>query len=221
MDWQQKEELWKVLEGIEPNARKKYGSISNVPFERQIDVVLAERPDVMQAISNARDVHTATDIMLRGFENGGGTIGTLATKEQMDKIYGKWNNGYDKQMTKRLGNANNILGITVEPSTYEIPQTFFDDINTQIAIPQIGLQQSTADIDPEFRYKAPVIDETMFQPKPIEDDVMKSIEEENKQNRLQKINTFNTIMGLMGQTTPLTYVNDDPLMMVANMFGNT
>lgn len=199
-----KKNFWKVLEGIEPGARRKYGSISNVPFERQIDVVLAERPDVMQAISNAGDVQSATDVMLRGFENGGGTIGTLATKEQMDKIYGKWNNGYDKQMTKRLGNANSILGITIEPSTYEIPQTFFDDINSQIAIPQIGLQQSTTDIDPEFRYKHPVIDETMFQPKPIEDDVMKSIEEENKQNRLQKINTFNTIMGLMGQTTPLT-----------------
>ena len=197
-----KNNFWKVLEGIDPDARRKYGSISNVPFERQMDVVLAERPDVMQAISNARDISAATDIMLRGFENGGGTIGTLATKEQMDKIYGKWNNGYDKQMTKRLGNANSILGITAPP--YEIPQTFFDNINAQIAIPQAGLQQSTADIDPEFRYKQPVIDETMFQPKSIEDAVMKSIEEEDKQNRLQKINTFNTIMGLMGQTAPLT-----------------
>ena len=127
-----KKNFWKTLEAIEPMAQRKYGSISNVPFERQLDVVLTERPDVMQAISNAKDVQAATDIMLRGYENGGGTIGTLATKEQMDKIYGKWNNGYDNQMSKRLGNANSILGITATP--YEIPQTFYDDINPTLTL---------------------------------------------------------------------------------------
>lgn len=160
-----------------------------------MDVVLAERPDVMQVISNAQNVQTATDIMLRGYENGGGTINTLASKEQMDKIYGKWNNGYDKQMSRRLGNANNLLGIA--PTTYEIPQTFFDDINSQLNIPHLGVSQ---DEDPELRYKAPVIDETLFaKPKPLDIEV----EDTDKQDRLQRINTFNTIMGLMGQQSPL------------------
>ena len=210
-----KKNFWKTLEAIEPMAQRKYGSISNVPFERQLDVVLTERPDVMQAISNAKDVQAATDIMLRGYENGGGTIGTLATKEQMDKIYGKWNNGYDNQMSKRLGNANSILGITATP--YEIPQTFYDDINSQITIPQLSVQQDT---DPEFRYKPPVIDETLFAKRPQEDAVMKSIKEDAKQEKMQRINAFNTIMGLMGQTTPLAYANDNPLMVIANMYGN-
>lgn len=203
-----KNNFWKVLEQIEPGARRRYGSISNVPFDRQIDVVLAERPDVMQAISNSKDVATATDLMLRGFENGGGTINSLASKAQMDNIYSKWGNGYNKQMLKRLNNASNILGINIDPSTYEIPQSFFDNIDSQITIPKIGVQQDIADIDPEFRYKQPVIDETLLRKKPVNTTSINDIEEDGRGERLQKINTFNTIMGLMGQTTPLSKLSN-------------
>ena len=49
---------------------------------------------------------------------------------------------------------------------------------------------------------------------------MKSIKEDAKQEKMQRINAFNTIMGLMGQTTPLAYANDNPLMVIANMYRN-
>ncbi len=191
-----KNTFWKILEGIEPGARKRYGSISKVPFERQLDVVMAERPDVISAISNANNVNTATDIMLRGYENGGGTIGTLATKQQMDNIYGKWNNGYDKQMAKRLGNATNLLGLDM--STYQIPQTFFDDINNQISLPQM---QDGNDIDPETVYTPPTIDETLFQT-PKQETTIEPVYNP-QQERLDNIKKFNTVMGLLGQESPL------------------
>ena len=191
-----KNTFWKILEGIEPGARKRYGSISKVPFERQLDVVMAERPDVISAISNANNVNTATDIMLRGYENGGGTIGTLATKQQMDNIYGKWNNGYDKQMAKRLGNATNLLGLDM--STYQIPQTFFDDIDNQINLPQM---QGSNDIDPETIYTPPTIDETLFQT-PKQETTIEPVYNP-QQERLDNIKKFNTVMGLLGQESPL------------------
>ena len=195
-----KKNFWKTLEAIEPGAQKRYGSIDRVPLERQLDVVLAERPSVTNAIHSAKDISTATDIMLRGYENGGGTIGTIASKGQMDKIYGKWNNGYNNQMKRRLGNASNLLGTHFDPASYELPKEFFDDISSQIAdIPQLQLPEDT-ETDPELRYKAPTIDMTLFQ-QPEETKAMESIYNP-QQERLEGLRSFNTVLGLMGQQSP-------------------
>lgn len=198
-----KKNFWKTLETIEPGAQKKYGSIVNVPLERQLDVILAERPTVTAAIHNAKDINTATDIMLRGYENGGGAAHNLATVNQMNNIYGKWNNGYDNQMKVRLGNANKLLGLEIDPSTYQISQGFFDDINAQISnLPEVQLPDEMA-TDPTLRYNVPTIDETLLrQPKegatPVEQVY------DPRQERLERLQNFNTIMGMMGAETPLT-----------------
>lgn len=218
-----KKEFWNTLEAIEPGAHKKYGSISKVPLERQLDVVLAERPDVTNAIHTAKDVGTATDIMLRGFENGGGSANTLATKAQMDRIYGKWNNGYNTQMKRRLGNATNLLGLKIDSSSYEIPQTFFDDINAQISNANVGSLHSDFDVDPEFRYKPIVIDETMFQQPKQEDPVEEMYDP--RQERLEGFRNINKVMGLMGMETPFTGISSPSstpglLAMVNSIYGS-
>ncbi len=195
-----KKNFWKTLESIEPGAQRRYGSIDRVPLERQLDVILAERPDVTNAIHRAKDISTATDIMLRGYENGGGTIGTMASKGQMDRIYGKWNNGYNNQMKRRLGNASNLLGTHFDPTSYELPKGFFDDISSQVAdIPQFQLPEDM-DTDPELRYKAPTLDMTLFQ-QPEETKAMESIYNP-QQERLEGLRNFNTVLGLIGQQSP-------------------
>ncbi len=195
-----KKNFWKTLESIEPGAQRRYGSIDRVPLERQLDVVLAERPDVTNAIHRAKDISTATDIMLRGYENGGGTIGTMTSKGQMDRIYGKWNNGYNNQMKRRLGNASNLLGTHFDPASYELPKGFFDGISSQVAdIPQLQLPEDM-DTDPELRYKAPTLDMTLFQ-QPEETKAMESIYNP-QQERLEGLRNFNTVLGLIGQQSP-------------------
>ena len=193
-----KKQFWATLESIEPGAQKRYGSISRVPFERQLDVVLAERPDVTRAISTAKDVGTATDIMLRGYENGGGTYNSMATKAQMNNIYGKWNNGYNNQMKTRLGFANSLLGTKFDPSSFDASQDFYAGIDAQIALPQA--YNGSNDIDPETIYKAPVIDETLFQTPKVEspDEVVYNPQQE----RLDNMQKVNTMMGLVGIDNP-------------------
>jgi hypothetical protein len=193
-----KKQFWATLESIEPGAQKRYGSISRVPFERQLDVVLAERPDVTRAISTAKDVGTATDIMLRGYENGGGTYNSMATKAQMNNIYGKWNNGYNNQMKTRLGFANSLLGTKFDPSSFDASQDFYAGIDAQIALPQA--YNGSNDIDPETVYKAPVIDETLFQTPKVEspDEVVYNPQQE----RLDNMQKVNTMMGLVGIDNP-------------------
>ena len=198
-----KKVFWNTLETIEPGAQKRYGSIVNVPLERQLDVILAERPTVTAAIHNAKDINTATDIMLRGYENGGGAAHNLATVNQMNNIYGKWNNGYDNQMKVRLGNANKLLGLEIDPSTYQISQDFFDDINAQISnLPEVQLPDEMA-TDPTLRYNVPTIDETLLR-QPKEEPTPVEQVYDPRQERLERLQNFNTIMGMMGAETPLT-----------------
>lgn len=202
-----KKNFWKTLEQIEPGAQRRYGSIDRVPLERQLDVVLAERPDITNAIHGAKDVGIATDIMLRGYENGGGTLGTMASKGQMDRIYGKWNNGYNNQMRRRLGNASNLLGTHFDPTSYELPKGFFDGINSQIAnIPQMQLSEGM-DTDPELRYKAPTIDMTLFQ-QPEETKAMEPVYNP-RQERLEGLRNFNTVLGLMEQQSPFAALGNN------------
>lgn len=195
-----KKVFWNTLEKIEPGAQKKYGSIVNVPLERQLDVVLTERPDVTRAIHHAKDVSTATDIMLRGYENGGGTVGTMASKGQMDRIYGKWNNGYNNQMKKRLGNAGSLLGIQIDPSSYQLPQDYFNNVASMIntEIPQMPLPD-TMNVDPTTLYKAPTIDDTLFVAPKVD---RQEIAYSPQQDRLEGLRKYNTIMGMMGESTP-------------------
>jgi hypothetical protein len=196
--------FWTTLESMEPGARKKYGSIDKVPFERQLDVVLAERPDVVRAIHSAKDLKTATDIMLRGYENGGGNINNLATVGQMNSIYGKWNNGYDNQMKTRLGNANKLLGLSIDPSSYQISKGFFDDINSQIngtTLPETPLPDEMA-TDPTLRYKPVTIDQTMIEP--VQPKAPIAVYDNPNQERLQGLKNYASMMGLMGETTPFT-----------------
>ena len=198
-----KKNFWKTLETIEPGAQKRYGSIVNVPLERQLDVILAERPTVTAAIHNAKDINTATDIMLRGYENGGGAAHNLASVDQMNNIYGKWNNGYDNQMKVRLGNANKLLGLEIDPSTYQISQGFFDDINAQISnLPEVQLPDEMT-TDPTLRYNVPTIDETLLR-QPKEEATPVEQVYDPRQERLERLQNFNTIMGMMGAETPLT-----------------
>lgn len=202
-----KKNFWKTLEQIEPGAQRRYGSIDRVPLERQLDVVLAERPDITNAIHGAKDVGIATDIMLRGYENGGGTLGTMASKGQMDRIYGKWNNGYNNQMRRRLGNASNLLGTHFDLTSYELPKGFFDGINSQIAnIPQMQLSEGM-DTDPELRYKAPTIDMTLFQ-QPEETKAMEPVYNP-RQERLEGLRNFNTVLGLMEQQSPFAALGNN------------
>ena len=216
-----KKNFWKTLESIEPGAQKKYGSIDRVPMERQLDVVLAERPDVTNAIHNAKDVNTATDIMLRGYENGGGAVGSMASREQMDKIYGKWNNGYNNQMKKRLGYASSILGLNVSPLDYEISQDYFNNMSKQIddiALSQMSQLSSQQDIDPEFRYKPPVIDwASMKEEKQTQQKL--EIPDDGKDN----LNRLMGVLGAIGYNDPLLNniktIQDNPLMAVANMYS--
>lgn len=196
--------FWSTLESMEPGARKKYGSIDKVPFERQLDVVLAERPDVIKAIHSAKDLKTATDIMLRGYENGGGNANNLATVGQMNNIYGKWNNGYDNQMKTRLGNANKLLGLNFDPSSYQISKGFFDDINSQIngtTLPETPLPDEMS-TDPTLRYKPITIDQTMIEPAQPKAPI--AVYEDPSQERLQGLKNYASMMGLMGETTPFT-----------------
>ncbi len=200
-----KKNFWSTLENIEPGAQRKYGTISRVPLERQLDVILAERPDVTQAIHSSKDVGTATDIMLRGYENGGGTINSMASKGQMDRIYGKWNNGYNAQIKKRLGNATNLLGTHIDPSVYALPQEFFDSLNPQATVSNLEIPEME---DPELRYKAPVIDDTLFQ-KPDEVKMEEPIYDP-REERLEGLRNFNTVLGLMGQQSPFAALDNSP-----------
>lgn len=210
-----KKVFWKTLESIEPGAQRKYKQVVNVPLERQLDVVLAERPEVMSAINNAKDLRTATDIMLRGFENGGGRVNNMASKQQMDAIYGKWNNKYDNQMRVRLGFASDMFGLPQDPNQYGLSQEWIDTTDNMIKnIPQVPMIKE----DPALSYKPPVIDMTAFQkPEVKEETPMFDPNEERK----ERLNNFNTMLGLMGQQSPFAAIgtNDSPQGIMAIVNG--
>lgn len=94
------------------------------------------------------------------------------------------------------------IGVHIDPSSFELPQTFFENINTNI--PQ--MQSPMIEIDPSTIYKAPTIDETLFSsPKPVVDTPVYN----PNQDRLEGIQRFNTIMNLMGQSSPFGFLGGD------------
>lgn len=221
-----KNQFWSALEKIEPGAKKKYSSIAKVPLERQLDVIMTERPDITFAINNAKDVYTATDIMLRGYENGGGNASSLASKGQMNSIYGKWNNGYDKQFNTRLGYAKKLLA--TDPSRYTISQEAFDALNADInnidlsglsssGLPTLGVP--TMD-NPDITYNQPTVSSS--NPKTSTSNLY--YEYNPEQERLDNLRSMSNTFKAMGIENPFmdtfrqadSYRNN-PLMAVANI----
>lgn len=86
------------------------------------------------------------------------------------------------------------LGIHIDPSEYTIPQNFFDDINAGISLPQMQMPNGM-DVDPETLYKAPVIDETMFE-KPVE--TVEEIVYNPQEDRMEGIRKLGEVMRMMG-----------------------
>lgn len=111
------------------------------------------------------------------------------------------------------------LGIHIDPSEY----TYYEDLSPMvdnINIPQMQFPDSMA-TDPTTLYKAPTIDETLFSKPEI-------IPEESvynpQQERLEGLKRMNTIMGLLGQSTPfagLTDVSTPGLLSYVNQIYNS
>lgn len=86
------------------------------------------------------------------------------------------------------------LGIHVDPSEYTIPSNYFNNFNAEITLPQMQMPNGM-DVDPETLYKAPVIDETMFE-KPAEP--MEEIAYNPQEDRMEGIRRLGNVLGMMG-----------------------
>lgn len=94
------------------------------------------------------------------------------------------------------------IGVHIDPSSLELPRTFFENI--KVDIPQ--MQSPMIEVDPPTIYKAPTIDETLFSsPKPVVDTPVFN----PKQDRIEGIQRLNTIMNLMGQSSPFGFLGGD------------
>lgn len=86
------------------------------------------------------------------------------------------------------------LGIHVDPSEYTIPQNFFDDINAGISLPQMQMPNGM-DVDPETLYKAPIIDETLFEKSA---EPMEEIAYNPQEDRMEGIRRLGNVLGMIG-----------------------
>nr|DAF86985.1 MAG TPA: Lysozyme [Siphoviridae sp. ctZiV25] len=85
------------------------------------------------------------------------------------------------------------FGIHIDPSEYTIPSNYFNNFNAEITLPQMQMPNGM-DVDPETLYKAPVIDETMFE-KPVE-----TVEEtvyNPQEDRMEGIRRLGAVMRMM------------------------
>lgn len=97
------------------------------------------------------------------------------------------------------------LGIHIDPSEYTIPQNYFNDFNAEITLPQMQMPNGM-DVDPETLYKAPVIDETMFE-KPVE-----TVEEtvyNPQEDKMEGIRRLSNVLGLMRGEDSLSLTKPD------------
>lgn len=85
------------------------------------------------------------------------------------------------------------LGIHIDPSEYTIPQNFFDGINAGISLPQMQMPNGI-DTDPETLYKAPIIDETLFE-KPVVP--MEEITYNPQEDKMEGIRRLGNVLGMM------------------------
>lgn len=92
------------------------------------------------------------------------------------------------------------IGVHIDPTSFQLPQSFFNDTNAIIntEIPQMQMPNEIG-IDPSTLYKAPVIDNTLFANPEKNEEVVYS----PKEDRMEGVKRFNTIMGIMGRNTPL------------------
>lgn len=89
------------------------------------------------------------------------------------------------------------------PVNLGFSQSFHGGIDNSIAFPQ--MQLSINDVDPSTVYKAPTIDDTLFaNPHPVGEEVVY----DPRQERLDNLNRFNVIMGMLGETTPFSGLMD-------------
>ena len=96
------------------------------------------------------------------------------------------------------------LGIHLDPSEYTIPQSFFDNFNAGISLPQMQMPNGI-DADPETLYKTPSIDETLFsKPEVTQEEPVYNPQQE----RIEGLKRMTTVMGLLGQSTPFTGLAD-------------
>lgn len=103
--------------------------------------------------------------------------------------------------TTFTGKGGTLVGSHINPNDFTISQESFDNINSMINnvnIPQ--LESSTlVNTDPTAFYKAPVIDDTLF----VNPKSMPIYESYNpQQERLQGLQNFSKVMGLLGQENP-------------------
>lgn len=95
------------------------------------------------------------------------------------------------------------LGTHIDPSEY----TYYEDLSPMIDninIPQMQFPDSMA-ADPTTLYKAPHIDETLFsKPEVTQEEPVYNPQQE----RLEGLKRMNTIMGLLGQSTPFAGLAD-------------
>lgn len=127
-----------------------------------------------------------------------------ASNEDVQKAMWASKDSQLRGLTKRRNWEREMFGgnyrsvYTGKPTSYQIPKAFFDNINAEIQIPQ--MQVPNNDIDPATVYKQPVIDPTLFQ-KPVVK-VETPVYDPNEERR-ERLNSFNTVMGLMGAENPL------------------
>lgn len=126
-----------------------------------------------------RSMWATKDSQLRGLTN--------RRNAEREMFGGNYRTTYDRKN----------IGVHIDPSSFQLPQTFFDTLN--INIPQV--QAPSVSIDPSTIYKAPTIDETLFShPKPTVDVPIYN----PQKDRLEGIQRLNTIMGMMGQSSPFS-----------------
>ena len=109
------------------------------------------------------------------------------------------------------------LGTHIDLQQYLPSQDYYNALDTDIDSLNIPLLQApdVMDIDPTTVYKSPVIDESLFNtPKPAQTSVYNP-----KQERLDNLQRFNTIMGLFGQDTPFTGLVDNNMPSLLNYVG--
>lgn len=96
------------------------------------------------------------------------------------------------------------LGIHLDPSEYTIPQSFFDNFNAGISLPQMQMPNGI-DADPETLYKAPTIDETLFsKPEVTQEESVYNPQQE----KVEGLKRMTTVMGLLGQNIPFAGLAD-------------
>lgn len=92
------------------------------------------------------------------------------------------------------------IGAHYDPTLFQLSQSSMDETNNMInnvTLPSIV--DNTP--DPEFAYTPPTIDETLFRTPKVE---IPEVTYDPKQDKIDGITRFNTVMGLMGQSTPFS-----------------